>query len=141
MKDLDNQLIERIDTLLGGEIKDLKFGCDIENKITGDVSVVLDGNVFGGKILHWNWTINEARILEKDDVIILGRPINLEDVMRAIKMSTLSEMSIINGREDFVLVGHKELTLSNFAPWQLGKDILSQSEETKQSIAEILGIK
>jgi len=113
-------------------ILDLKFGCRIKNKITGDINTVIDGNVFGGKILHWNWNINEARILTIEEIEILGRDITLEDILMAIK-SKNTPMSIdVNGY--FFIVS---ADLSN-KHWHLTKSLQDQSDECIEFIFNLL---
>jgi hypothetical protein len=86
MKTKQQQIEEAIRAVCP-ETMELKFGCWIRNKNTGDENLVINGDVFGGKILHWNFNINEARILEPDNIKILGTPLDLSHLLRAIPLT------------------------------------------------------
>jgi hypothetical protein len=93
MKDLDNQLIDRIDDLLGGELSEGK-----------------------------RWSASNP---------------NLEDVLRAIDKMGQSEFYAVTPDGKFVepnQYGMAEIGIY----WMMGKDLPSQSRETKKVIWEII---
>ena len=151
MKSLDNQLIERIDSLLGGEIKSLP-----EYPYNPEVGkAIIELEKLAGTTL-WSETnektatlyIEQYRQQQQSDYIAdlqgkwEGRKIGLEDVMRAIDIKLEEDQEnrpkvwvSLNGTTHCnIMYGYDDLT-----QWQLGKDLLSQAEENKKAILNILG--
>ncbi len=133
MPNLLQKLTNEIDRLLGGEIKELKFGC-----------VVSYGSDFGQEprevTIGNPYTVENGKVFnpynrdDSDDLFeILGRPITLEDVIRAIK-------KIFGDFPTSVIIDAKEMT-EMINMWQLGQPLSSQSTETIEKIAEILNVK
>jgi hypothetical protein len=153
MTNLDNKLIDRIDALLGGEIKALpQYPYNPE---VGKAIVELEK--LAGKTL-WSETIERTATLyiehyrqqQQSDYIAQlqgrweGRKIGLEDVLRAIGKTETRYCSVSSNdgiiaiisfisRDDNLIVGECE--------WKLGKNLYEQTEPTKQSVAEILGVR
>lgn len=69
-------------------IMELKFGCNVQLKIRGDLGFIINSD-FHGSVIHWNFTIKETRCLKEDDLKILGRPITLADVLLAMEKAGL----------------------------------------------------
>lgn len=140
MKDKIQKLTNEIDRLLSGEIMKLQFGCELRigglrwTVLWDGKSSLPDGSKQEKGIIGYSDFFSETRELEDYDEI-LGRPINLEDVMRAIDKIYFG---INETNEGFIL---SDEIVGVIGIWELGKPLSEQSPETIQSIAEILNVK
>ena len=131
------ELTKEIDRLLGGEIMELKFGCEMINKDEPKdwaklvTLISYDGVKSVGYFREQDGSIfNLKTDFEKFE--ILGRPINLEDVMRAIDKKYRGDRLATGSSNGWVHFGVDRCL------WIMGKPLSQQSDETINSIAEIL---
>jgi len=131
MTNLTEKIIEAVP-----EIMELKFGCEVivETSKAGLQQTVITGWMSDGKYMTWSF----GEKAEKDIKKILGRPITLEDVLRAIEKNPPIEPFFVSITGHF----HKQFEngdmSSTLAKWQLGKPLSEQSPETLQFLERIL---
>lgn len=117
------------------EIMELKFGCELYH---GIATFYLDMNR-NGEI----WVLQDNQVKLKNwfikDIQILGRPITLADVLRAIG----NMLIIVDSEGNFYKM---QMKLSDKLPklgshlgtWDLTKDLDGQSEDTIEFLLEII---
>ena len=124
------------------EIMDLKFGCDIkvlQNHYVGNIAgITREGNPF---FIDWTYaspSIIDGRIINEypNKFEILGRPINLADVLRAIAGADI-EVDLSLGVNGNLFMYN---SLNNLPPvcWDLSKDLQGQNKRVWEFLLEIL---
>ena len=121
------------------EVMELKFGCKIQYKIQLGRIIDTDEQThirieFMGYIKH----VTKAMIEYDTTIKILGRDIQLADVLRAI-----GEYYLVTGSGEFAKnvssdVRKGAFEYCNTPPWNLGKSLHEQSEETISFLWSIL---
>ena len=77
--------------------------------------------------------LNKERVLQH----ILGRPINLEDILLLKEYDNLQSY-ISDGKIGFFATGRSEIDIINLFDWQLGKPLDEQSPETWEEISKLI---
>jgi hypothetical protein len=118
------------------EIMELKFGCELIDKKTGDKNIIFDDYNYNAKLL------TGCNVLEKGAIYswykILGRPITLEDVLIALdKVNQKILWATDEEREDEKQLITKELAYL-LAEWEWGKPLDEQSDETLSFLTKLL---
>ena len=132
---------------------ELDFGCEVEWQYTPDLNKRLKTGIFvnfGNGDLRNPLPINVLfygnssvkSIPKKEDVKILGKPITLSVVLRAIYEHRRQTPNWYFVTVDFTGFMQDSGNRNNVADWNLEKDNFNdQSEETKTFIGGLLGIK
>lgn len=113
------------------EIMELKFGCDVVVALRGKENI---GHRLGTKITslmsHGAWMTLSFGEYEEHEMTILGLPVTLEDVLRAMHIGEFAT------RESAEIEGMYIQTLCLM--WNLGQPLDSQSDETIAFLNKIL---
>lgn len=131
------------------EIKELKFGCRF-SFIDGSRSCVvldithkhLDFMVYLPGI---GWKIDRLARKDVDGYMkILGRPITLADVLRAIHLTAPANKTLVTLESDgqFIIKRYDDngKTVEGGPRWNLSTDLDGQSEECKAFLSKVLGV-
>ena len=108
------------------EIVELKFGCEIERWSDSEKCFVTQVDE-RGMVEYFHPTIPDPAALLEHEFEIIGRPITLEDCMRAMN-------SELYRFDDFYLTDSED----NSVKWIPGKPLEQQDEETLLFISKIL---
>lgn len=139
------------------EIMELKFGCEVALKINNGLSEALykkfreivfttGGGVQPKYYCSSRWFKYDVldRLKIKDGVEILGRPIQLADVLRAINNSSKTAVAITCHGFFLVPSGKNQFgDLPQSPPridWNLSESFDGQSDECKEFIGQLLGV-
>ena len=133
-------LTDKIDSLLGGEIKELKFGCIINRHTCDGVETVLrmkDNNTysFSATLLRESFgSFNEFDI-DKSRCEVIGRPIMATDILRAFNIITKGIPVEIDSFDDDLFM--RNFTTMNNATIMISLPLHSQPEST---VAELYNL-
>jgi hypothetical protein len=120
------------------DVMELEFGQYITGNGYHNARIIIfhqkiaDG--FIATVSKGNYVIDENIIFKNEDIRIIGRDITLEDLLRAFESKYRTAYEIIKGRKEEATL----LWMNIFNIWQLGKPAHLQSEETIQSIINLL---
>lgn len=131
MKDPVKQKIQE----LNPEIMELKFDCRIESS-TGTIGVFTGVRLNGEVFEIYSNPPGYIHSIPSKLSVILGRPIQLADVLRAIPIG----LHLKSLGEQVRLVKDDEGSDVELEYWDLTTDYDSQSDETKRFIGELLGV-
>lgn len=115
LKEVSEKIIKAVP-----EIRELNFGCELKMEYSGTVIVFKDEKPYP-KIINLDGEIFSTT----EEFEIIGRPITLEDVLRAV-----------DNLERIVLMD--SLLSDNKTKWILGQPLSNQSEETLEWLNKIL---
>ena len=122
------------------EIVELKFGCRLKSLDSEAVFITSENQYQTRSFLHSGHNICyqfQKSEFEKEYEII-GRPITLEDILRAI--GRRSDTWHVAGDGAFCCLNQVTGQFERVAQWHLGKPLEQQDEETLLFIAKILEI-
>jgi len=138
--------IERIRELCP-DTMELKFGCFVKSKYhPASTRVIEDYSMIGGSI------DTEDGIMETNAIEILGSPITLAVVLRAINSNSEGklygcrhssiEKDVVRFLEYRASEGKTEIYIPLFCEWDLLNDnLLEQSKQTQDFVASCIGVK
>lgn len=118
------------------EIMDKQNGCKIQYD--------LDGKTWSGEMytnaFFWHLRVDNVYAIDdreiRDSIKILGRPITLEDVLRAIPMEFKAKIMNNNTIQiDRIINGSNK---DNWFHWKLGKPLSEQSKPTQEFLYKLL---
>lgn len=142
------QLTDKIDSLLGGEIKALAFGCRVRTKelgldITDGIVISQDISLFDSADGKGHREVRTKMVFwEKEKFEILGRDPTLADVLRAIdKKRPLPRYWCSVDCEGLFYDLKKDPNRErlNGIQWNLTENLSGQSEECQKFLAKVLG--
>ena len=125
------------------EIVRLKFGCRISRKLEGNkwiestcLTGIYNQNDDNHYLLVYEGGTNKELFLDFEEIKIIGRPITLEDVLKAVgdKLDGLTFYSMRAALGQYVSFVSKEFDVD----WQLGQLLSSQSPKTLSNLLKLL---
>ncbi len=127
------------------EIMELKKGCKfIDHDSTQTLEYLFEEK--SGAVCAFSLTLgndfysDDFRFEDHTKVTIIGREINLEDVLRAMKKSEERIVANIEAMDSNILLGTRDLTLSEFVPYNLTLPFSSQQPEVYELLAKVLKV-
>jgi hypothetical protein len=129
---LKDKIVEANESIL-----DLVFGCEVEYKNL--IWRIVHKSIAGDIVVQHEYSreiITPQQIEYLKTIKILGRPIQLADVLIALKTKRLNENGwiMVDIQGQFITVGNEELGIL----WDLSKNLYDQPEATLQFLFDLL---
>lgn len=128
---------QKIRELVPG-LQELTFGCEYEHNDTKYILVKDEYNgehLLGYDFCNGSYTTTLWRKM-RDEIKILGHPIQLHHVLRAVSPYQNTTVSFSKSSSGYVEINQRQADV--LTVWDLTKDYQNQSEEVKEFIGNLL---